>query len=220
MNLPPVPTSHPSAAVGPVVYVQQAPSPGTTFRAGVIFTAIFALGLIALIVFAGTQDQQSEEVQNVTTAAGLALLPGATLMAWLFVPVIGILAIITMCRDGIFLGILLLLGAPLSIVVAALLGIAIVNATQREAQTALTAKAENTPAPPAERAARFAPPALAIAATESAVEAIRSDAIAKLSRVPGLSEVRHAALLREIDIACDGRIAQISSASQNARPAR
>lgn len=153
-------------------------------------------------------------------------------MGWAFVPVILVLSIITMCRGGIFRGILLLCGAPLAIFLAAVIGASVVvtaHEADQEERAAKTARSNgvaqfpsltmpaNAPQRRAEPESRFAPPALAEATTRSAVEAVRKDAIAKLSRVTGLSEARRSALLREIQTACDKRIDEISFANERKR---
>jgi hypothetical protein len=80
MPPPPLSNAHYYPAQGPVAYVPQAPSPVKSFRAGVIFTAVLALGIIIILALAGTHDQQSAGAQNVSTVAGVALLPGVAVI--------------------------------------------------------------------------------------------------------------------------------------------
>lgn len=204
MHQTPAPLSHYSATQGPAVYVQQGPTPHASFRAGVIFTAVLAVGIIILLATVGIHDQSTGDVQKVSAVAGIALLPGVALMGWVFVPVIVILSIITMCRGGIFRGILLLLGAPLAMVLAVALGATvIVNAHQGAKPAPVTRTAAR------EERMRFAPPALAGATTPQEVKSIRDEARARVLELAGLTQSRRSALLQEIDSSCDARLAQL-----------
>lgn len=112
MSPPLLPSARNASARAPAASGGGPPSPGKTFRAGIIFTAVLALGIILILSLAGTHHLQSTETQNLSSIAGVAMLPGVLVMGWAFLPVILVLSIITMCRGGIIRGILLLCAAP------------------------------------------------------------------------------------------------------------
>jgi hypothetical protein len=230
MPPPSVPPARSSPSASAASCVRPSPSPGKTFRVGVIFTAVLSLGIIVILALAGTHHQQSEEAQNLSSLAGVALLPGVVVMAWAFLPVILVLSIITMCRGGILRGILLLLAAPAALFFAVLIGASIVISTFEAPQRTTARKApkfdwipsENPPAASVPgRADGFtswiAPLVLNGAVKESAVERIRRDAVAKLAQAPGLSDEQELEQLRGIHAACDARIEQIRFASERKR---